>query len=66
MFFTARSDGVLDAWDYYLNGQNEPALSTQAGAHSRLRTHRTMHSQQELSGAQCKCRAHASAPGQLG
>ena len=30
MFFTARSDGVLDAWDYYLNGQNEPALSTQA------------------------------------
>ena len=29
VFFSTRADGMLDAWDYYLNSQTAPALSTQ-------------------------------------
>ncbi len=29
VLFRARADGMLDAWDYYLNSQTAPALSVQ-------------------------------------
>ncbi|BDA50396.1 Dynein intermediate chain 2, axonemal [Coccomyxa sp. Obi] len=41
LFFSARADGMLDAWDYYLNSQTAPALSMQVAdcALTSLRVH---------------------------
>ncbi|CAL8464794.1 g4329 [Coccomyxa elongata] len=41
VFFSARADGMLDAWDYYLNSQTAPALSMQVAdcALTSLRVH---------------------------